>query len=79
MAGYSPDELKRKLTDKGWRINTGNASPPVEGTLHEMIEAAHGRRKNGQAIGIIEEIETKIELELIHIEELWRYMGLPTI
>ena len=44
-----------------------------------MVEAAHGRHKHGVSVEIIEEIETKIELELIHVEELWRYMGLPTI
>ena len=41
---------------------------PVEGTLHEMVEAAHGRRKNGHAVGIIEEIETEIKADLIQLE-----------
>jgi hypothetical protein len=79
MSKYPLEDLKRKLGDKGWRTNTGNDGFPVEGTLSEMVEAAHGRRKKGHAMGIIEEIGTEIELDLIQLQLLWQYMGLPTI
>jgi len=79
VSKYSLDQLKQKLITPGWRTNIGNDGFPVEGTLSEMVEAAHGRRKKGHAMEIIEEIETKIELDLIQLELLWHYMGLPTI
>jgi hypothetical protein len=44
-----------------------------------MVERTHGRRKNGQAIGVVEDVETEIKIEMFQLEELWRYMGLPTI
>ena len=79
MPEYLLEELKRKLGEKGWWTITGNDAFPVEGILQEMVETAHGRRKNGHAVGIIEEIETKIELDLIQLKLLWQYVGLPTI
>ncbi len=79
MPEYLLEELKRKLGEKGWRTNTSNDGFLVEGTLSEMVEAAHGRRKKGHAVGIIEEIATEIKLDLIQLELLCQYMGLPTI
>jgi len=79
MSKYSQDELKRKLGEKNLWTITGNCDFPVEGTLSEMIETAHGRHKSGHAVGIIEEIKTEIKLDLIQLELLWQYMGLPTI
>ena len=76
---YSLEDLKRKLADKGWRTNTGSSASPVQGTLGEMVEGAHARRKSGQAVGIIEEIETEIKIDLLQLEELWQHLGLPTI
>ena len=76
---YSLEDLKRKLTDDGWRTDTGSSTFPVRGTLGEMVEAAHGRRKSGQAVGIVEEIETEIKIDILQLEELWQHMGLPTI
>jgi hypothetical protein len=79
MPDYSLDQLKKKLDEPGWRTITGNKTHPHEGTLGELAEAAHARHKNGQAAGYLQEIETKIEIGMIQLEELWRQMGLPTI
>ena len=76
---YSLEDLKRKLADGGWRTNTGSSAFPVQGTLGEMVEGAHGRRKSGQAVGVVEEIETEIKIDILQLEELWWHMGLPTI
>lgn len=76
---YSLEDLKQKLTDDGWRTDTGNSAFPVQGTLGEMVHGAHGRRKNGQTVGIIEEIATEVKIDMLQLEELWRHMGLPTI
>src|SRR5476649_893424 len=76
---YSLEDLKRKLADDGWRTNTGSSAFPVQGTLGEMVEGAHGRRKSGQAVGVVEEIETEIKIDMLQLEELWWHMGLPTI
>lgn len=76
---YSLEDLKRKLADDGWRTNAGSSAFPIRGTLGEVVEGAHGRRKNGQAVGVVEEVETEIKIEMFQLEELWRHMGLPTI
>jgi hypothetical protein len=76
---YSIEDLKRKLADDGWRTNTGKSTLPIRGTLGQMVEGAYGRRKSGQAVGIVEEVETEIKIDLIQLEELWQHLGLPTI
>lgn len=76
---YSFEELKQKLADGGWRTKTGSSAFPLQGTLGEMVEGAHSRRKSGQAVGIVEEIETEIKIDMLQLEELWWHMGLPTI
>jgi hypothetical protein len=75
---YLLEELKRKIADDGWRTNTESSAFPVQGTLGEMVEGAHGRRKSGQDVGMIEEVETEINRHA-PLEELWWHMGLPTI
>jgi hypothetical protein len=79
MTEYSLDQLKQKLGDKGWQTHTGKSGRPMQGTLGEMVEAAHSRRKYGYAVGTLKEIETKFEVDMLQLEELWQHMGLPTI
>jgi hypothetical protein len=79
MSKYSLDQLKKKLGTPGWRTITGTKTHPHEGTLGEMVEAAHSRHRNGQAAGHLQEIETEIEVDVLQLEELWQHMGLPTI
>lgn len=79
MDKYSIHQLKQKLGAPGWRNVTGNKSAPQEGTLGELAEAAHARHKSGRAAGYLQEIETRIEVDMLQLEELWQHMGLPTI
>lgn len=73
---YSDDELASRVKTPGWRL-TGAGSHPVTGTLQKLANLAHQKHKTGQAPGRIEEVETAIELDMIQIEKLWRYLGLP--
>ena len=76
---YTHDELTKRVKSPGWRLVTGKIDGnTVTGTLEHVLGVTHERRKGGQAPGLIQEIETKIELEMIQIELLWRYLGLPT-
>ena len=75
---YNEDDLTRRLTSPGWRL-TGNRKDdkPVTGTLEQLVKTTHDRKARGEAPGLIQEIETRIELDMIQIEKLWRYLGLP--
>jgi hypothetical protein len=50
---------------------------PVEGKLDDVLRAAHDRHKEGEHPGLIQQIETTVELDLIQMQQLWRYLGLP--
>jgi hypothetical protein len=49
----------------------------ISGTLEQILAITHDRKQSGQAPGSIAEIETGIELDMIQIEKLWHYLGLP--
>ena len=75
---YTLDELTKRLKSPGWRLVTKRKdNNTVTGTLEHVLGVTRERHKGGQAPGLIEEIETKIELNMIQIELLWRYLGLP--
>ena len=79
MANQDNDEdLTGRLGSPGWRLKTEKTdSKPVTGTLEHVVRVTHDRKSSGQSPGLIEEIETRVELDLIQIEKLWRYLGLP--
>ena len=75
---YKEDDLTQRLASPGWRLVTGKKDDTsVTGTLEHVVRATHDRKSSGEAPGLIQEIETTIELDLIQIEKLWRYLGLP--
>jgi hypothetical protein len=75
---YDEDDLTRRLASPGWRLVTGKKDDhSVTGTLEHVVRVTHDRKARGSAPGLIQEIETAIELDLIQIEKLWRYLGLP--
>ena len=74
---YTHAELTKRLKSPGWGLVTGKKGKSVTGTLEKLAHVTHERHKKGQAPGLIEEIETGIELDMIQIELLWRYLGLP--
>jgi hypothetical protein len=71
---YSHDELVRRVKSPGWKLK---ADQPATGTLEEVLRLGHQRRKKGEHPGLIEEIDTRAELDLLQIEKLWLYLGLP--
>jgi hypothetical protein len=73
---YSDDELTARVETPGWRL-VRDREKPVIGTLRNMLHLSHQRRSRGESPGLIEEIETKVELDMIAMEKLWRYLGLP--
>jgi hypothetical protein len=73
---YTDDELTKKVTSPGWRHEAKDGAP-VTGTLEEALKSGHARHAKGHGPGRIEELETAIELDMIQIEKLWRYLGLP--
>jgi hypothetical protein len=68
----SDDELQRLMKSPGWKDEHG-----ASGTLEDVLKAGHERRKNGGKPSLIRQIENEIELDLLQIEKLWRYLGLP--
>jgi hypothetical protein len=73
---YSDDELTKRVASPGWR-HASKDDAPVTGTLEEALKSGHARHAKGHGPGRIEELETAIELDMIQIEKLWRYLGLP--
>ncbi|MEP6831403.1 MAG: hypothetical protein ABI963_13765 [Rhizomicrobium sp.] len=73
---YTDDELTKRVASAGWR-HEPDGSAPVTGTLEDALKSGHARHAQGHAPGRIEELETAIELDMLQIEKLWRYLGLP--
>jgi hypothetical protein len=73
---YSHDELAVRVKTPGWRLMR-NRDNPVTGTLQHLLNLTHQRKRTGEPPGMIEEIETRIELDMLEVENLWRFLGLP--
>lgn len=73
---YTHDELAGRVKSPGWRLMRGKDNP-VTGTLQHLLNLTHQRKKKGEHPGKIEEIETRVELDMIEVERLWRFLGLP--
>ncbi len=76
---YSHDDLIARLKSPGWRLITGQGDKPVTGTLENLLKITHRRKAEKEAPGLIEQIETSVELDMLQIEMLWHKLGLPTI
>ena len=73
---YTQDDLKGRMKSPGWALVTGK-DQTVSGTLENMLRTKHDRHAGDDASGLIQEIETAIELDMIQVVNLWRYLGLP--
>lgn len=73
---YSDDELATRVKTPGWRL-TRESDRPITGTLQHLLNLTHQRRRQGEHPGLIQEIETSVELDMIAVEKLWRFLGLP--
>jgi hypothetical protein len=71
------DKLKDLVKTPGWELDTGGKDNSIVGTLEELLHITHQRHKSGEKPGLIRQIGTAIELDLIQIEELWWGLGLP--
>jgi len=74
---YSFEQLVARLKSPGWRLKTDPKNKAVSGTLEDLVKATKDRQDKGEHPGLIEEIETTIELDMIQLAELWRHLGLP--
>lgn len=81
MADKLPhEELVKQLDTPGWRLVTDEDAAKLEtGTLKDVLETSHQRASRDEHPGLVQQIETEIELDMFQIEKLWRYMGLPTV
>jgi hypothetical protein len=71
MTRYTHDELVARIKTPGWR--PVGKDKPASATLEEVLRSTHRL----EAPTLIQEIDTEIELDLIEIQKLWRYLGLP--
>ena len=72
------DELVKQLNTPGWRL-VAEDEEATSGTLKDVLETTHARKKRKKEPGLIQNIETTLELDAIQIQNLWHYLGLPTI
>jgi hypothetical protein len=73
---YSAEELKAKMKASGWRL-VRDKEAPITGTLQNLVHLTHQRHSQGETPGLIQEIETRIERDMIESERLWLSLGLP--
>ncbi len=71
---YSQDDLTNRLTTPGWQRTTASGATE-SGTLKDLATKAHADRAKHP--GVVKEIETAVELELLQLQQLWHYLGLP--
>jgi hypothetical protein len=74
---YTHDELVEQIKKPGWILNSEEPDKEVSGTLEDLLNTTHERQTTGNAPGLIKQAETSIELDMIEMEKLWRYLGLP--
>jgi hypothetical protein len=74
---YSHEELVNRVKTPGWRLVPGAKDKSITDTLERLLHLTHERTQKGEAPGLIEEIETSVELDMLQIAQLWRYLGLP--
>jgi hypothetical protein len=77
------EDLVGRIKSKGWDFVTGDDSMPAKDqaskdqTLEDLVKLSHKRHKSGQKPGLIKDVESAVELDLIQLEKLWQYLGLP--
>ncbi|HTT82110.1 MAG TPA: hypothetical protein VMF67_01375 [Rhizomicrobium sp.] len=72
---WSNEELTAQRTSPGWLLEADEATQ--EGTLEDVAKLAHERHARGEHPGLIRQIESSIELDMLQLEALWYAMGLP--
>jgi hypothetical protein len=75
---YSHEELVEKIKSPGWKLVGDKKDAPVTGTLEHLLQLTHAQNAKGERPGLIRQIETEVELDMLQVAQLWRYLGLPT-
>jgi len=74
---YTDEELVGLVKSPGWGLVTEKNDKAATGTLEDVVKAHHQLHQGGETPGPIKQLETSIELDMLQIEMLWRYLGLP--
>jgi len=74
---YTDEELVGLIKSSGWALDDKKNPTPIAGTLEDVLKARHQQHQSGEELGLIRRLETSAELDMIQIEKLWRYLGLP--
>lgn len=70
----SDEELQKMVKSQGW---SHDGQEQASGTLEDMLKVSHAHHLSAGTPGFIRQVETALELDMIQIEKLWRYLGLP--
>ncbi len=73
---YSHDDLTGRIKSPRWSLVAGKDDTP-KGALEELLHVTHQKHGNGKPPGRLSEAATSVQLEILQIERLWRYLGLP--
>ncbi len=71
-------DLIKLLPSQGWSLENGGKPPAdKDHTLEDLVRTAHEYHQKGDQPGLISRMETALELDLIQLQKLWEYLGLP--
>lgn len=72
------DDLIKRIKSKGWTfVTSDNGQTVKDNTLEDLAKLSHKNHTTGQQPVLIKDIENTIELDMIQLEKLWQYLGLP--
>jgi len=72
-------DLIERLDTTGWHLVTDETDEPDSGTLKDVLETSHRRVQRKGTPGLVKQLETSVELDMIQIQQLWRHLGLPIV
>ena len=70
-------DLIDRLHTPGWHLVGGEGEDT--GTLKDVLEKSHRRHRRKSPAGLIRQIETTVELDMIQVQQLWQHLGLPMV
>jgi hypothetical protein len=72
-------DLIARLDTPGWHLVSEESDRPDSGTLKDVLEKSHRRHRRKAPAGLIKQIETTVELDMIQVQQLWQHLGLPMV
>jgi hypothetical protein len=73
---YTDEELQKMVKSPGWS-HSAPLGERADGTLEDVAKLSHAHHQSAGSPGLVRQAETAIELDLIQLEKLWHYLGLP--